>query len=71
MPTRLLALVHVPRVDVADVAHGGGVRARGRAGQREAGHFLALGQARQVVVLLLVACRTSRSARPGRASSAP
>ena len=48
----LLALVPAAR-DVADVAHGGGVRARGRSRQREARHLQPLGEARQVVVLLL------------------
>ena len=48
----LLALVPALR-HVADVAHGGGIGAGGRPGQRKAGHLQALGEARQVVVLLL------------------
>ena len=48
----LLALVPAAR-DVADVAHGGGIRAGGRPREREAGHLQPLGEARQVVVLLL------------------
>ena len=41
---RLLALIHVV-ADDADVAHTGGVRPGMRAGEREARHFLALGEA--------------------------
>ena len=41
-----------PARDDADVAHGRGIRARDRAGQREAGNLLALGEPRQVVLLL-------------------
>src|SRR5262249_6741479 len=37
----------------ADVAHGGGVRARGRAGERQARKLLAAREARQIVALLL------------------
>ena len=48
----ILALVPAAR-DVADVAHGGGIRAGGRPREREARHLQPLGEARQVVVLLL------------------
>ena len=53
--------------DVADVAHGRGVRARGRTGQREAGDIEALGEAREVVLLLLGrAVLLDQLARPQR-----
>ena len=40
--------------DDADVAHGRGIRARGRAGQREARDLVAPGEPRQVVFLLVL-----------------
>ena len=62
----LLALVPAAR-DVAHVTHGGGVRARGRPRQREARYLQPLGQARQVVVLLLGrAVLLDQLARPQR-----
>ena len=47
-----LALVHAPR-HIADIAHGRGIRARGRAREREARHLEALRETRQEMLLLL------------------
>src|SRR5690606_15694722 len=47
-----LALMHAAR-HIADIAHGRRIRARGRAGEREAGNFEALRETWQKVVLLL------------------
>ncbi len=59
----LVALLH----DRADVAHGGGIRARGRSGEGEAGDLVALGEPRQVIVLLLLgAVLLDELARPKR-----
>src|SRR5262245_41949932 len=47
-----LAALPDAAADDAGIGHGGGIRARLRAGEPEAGNLLALGEARQPVVLL-------------------
>jgi hypothetical protein len=66
--------VELPVVAAEDDATGGdraGVGAGLRLGERERGEVLAGGEAREVAVLLRLACRSGSGARPGRASSAP
>src|SRR5690606_7426079 len=50
----VLAAAEAAAADDAVVGHGGGVAARFRPGEREAGNFLAAGETRQVMVLLRV-----------------
>ena len=56
--------------DDAVIGNRGRIGARVRTGQREARHFAAVGEPRQVILLLFLRAVMHRAARPGRANSA-